>query len=109
MLPYEDLKKITDTEYKIGGTGWAENTIRLLEKCGIKQRGKDGKLVQINISHPTTIDNAMVVGYRYIKNNGTFTEDTFLFKKDNPKPEKFYKGKLEEYLKEYIGTHKKQL
>jgi hypothetical protein len=85
--------------------------IPLLEKHGIRLRQKDGSLKQITLSIPTTKENAFVVGLRYIKNDGTFTEDHFLCESKGfvLKGEEIVhhpKRKLEDELQEYRGTHK---
>jgi hypothetical protein len=56
-----------------------------------------------------------VVGLRYIKMDGTYTEDHFVCSKNqasNLEPveiERYYKGKLERKFQEYKGTHKQQI
>jgi hypothetical protein len=82
--------------------------LELLLREGIKQRQDDGALKQINISKPTSIQDGYVVGLRYIKNDGTQTEDHFLFRKDQVIV-CCYRRDLENVLSEYRGTHKMQV
>jgi hypothetical protein len=87
----------------------------LLSRHGIKIRQNDGALKQITVSIPTSVDNAFVIGLRYIKADGTRTEDLFLcqdnaYKNGVPvEIEPHYKGRLEFRLPEYRGTHKEQV
>jgi len=85
--------------------------IGLLSRQNIKIRQIDGDLTQINISIPITIKNAFVIGLRYIKKDGTCTEDHFLCEKYvvsstmQLEIEPHYKARLEFRLHEYHGTH----
>lgn len=103
--PYEELKAITDQYY----TDWQMPKIGifvdLLNKYGINLRDKDGVLHEITFSVPKSINNALVLGVRYQKKDGTFSEDLFLFQKGND-VQRGYKGKLERTVPEYRGTHK---
>ena len=106
---YKALKIITDNVYKtLRNTGiiieFGSNVIDLLKINGIKLRQKDGKLSQVNISIPKTKEG-IAVGLRYIKKDGTKTEDLFLFQEGKPIV-KGYKGDLEKTLPEYKGSHK---
>lgn len=94
--------------YHQNAESFGDSTIKLLEKYGFKLRQKDGVLYSIIISYPKTIQNSIVVGLRYVKKDGTYTEDHFLFTEDNP-IKAFYKGSIEKILPEYKGTHKDQL
>jgi len=91
----------------------ASSTLCLLSALGIKIRTDDGELKQVTISKPTTIENAFVVGLRYLKNDATYTEDHFVCRKNRApvlEPiERYYKGKLERKFKEYKDTHKEQI
>lgn len=87
----------------------------LLSRQGIKIRQDDGELKQINLSIPTSTENAFVIGLRYIKRDGTYTEDHFLCQKDiEPSTKRLeiephYRGRLEFKLPEYRDTHKQQV
>lgn len=87
----------------------------LLFRHGIKIRQHDGDLKQIIVSIPTSIGNAFVIGLRYVKADGTCTEDHFLCQENAEKNgvpigiEPQYKGRLEFRLPEYRGTHKQQV
>lgn len=89
------------------------DVINLLCEKNIRLRQDDGELIQINISIPTSIKNSFVIGLRYIKKDGTPTEDHCLIKKEIEETEKeivCYRGKrLEQLLTEYKGTHKQQI
>ena len=66
---------------------------------------------QITLSIPTSKGNSFVIGLRYIKNDGTYTEDHFLCEKEGVglKGEVITyhpKRRLELALPEYTGTHK---
>jgi len=87
----------------------------LLSRHSIQLRSDDGELKQVTISKPTTAENAFVVGMRYIKSDGTYTEDHFVCRKNDAsslepvKIERYYKGKLERKFQEYKGMHKEQI
>lgn len=88
---------------------------QLLVQHGITMRQDDGQLKQINISIPTSIEDAFVIGLRYLKRNGKCTEDLFLCPKNlvagitRLQIEPYYKGRLEFILPEYRGTHTQQV
>lgn len=104
---YEELKNITDARYAGNTERYFEKVITLLEKYGIKPRQKDGELLETNISIPKSVKNAIVVGLRYGKKDGSNAEDLFLFQQNHPVVP-YYKGSLENKLKEYLGTHHHQ-
>ena len=66
------------------------------------------------LSKPTTIGNAFVIGLRYMKRDGTYTEDHFSCLKDREASlgtleiQPHYRGQIEFNLPEYRGTHKHQ-
>lgn len=103
---YLELKAITDQYY----TDWKMPPIKvfsdLLKKHGIGLRNKDGELLHITFSIPTSLKDAIVLGVRYEKKDGSFSEDLFLFREKKP-IEKGYKGRLEKTLPEYKGMHKR--
>jgi len=68
----------------------------------------DGELKQLTVSKPTSVENAFVIGLRYIKRDGTQTEDHFPFQ-EGRLVERHYKGTLEQKWPEYGGTHKQQV
>lgn len=104
--PYQKLKIITDRYYSGETRDWASDAIKILTESGIRKRDKDGRLVEVNFSIPTSKRNCFVLGLRYEKNDGSDTEDLFLFKPDKKEVESFYKGRLGQMLGEYQGTHK---
>lgn len=106
---YTELKEITDRVYEGQAEGkqinFAKDVVNLLGRYGIRLRQKDGILHQVNISIPTSVANAIVVGLRYSKSNGSKTEDLFLFQQGTSIVSG-YKGRLEGIIREYSGTHK---
>lgn len=105
---FDELKAITDAIYSENPQGDLHlQIVNILNNHGIRFRQDDGVNPEITISHPTTRQGTMVVGLRYTKNDGTKTEDHFLFQSDLP-IEKHYGKKLEELFPEYKGTHKLQ-
>ena len=110
---FTELKNITDRQYlELEQTGhttqdFHNQIIDLLANHGIKIRQDDGTHPIITVSHPTSLKGSIVVGLRYTKRDGTKTEDLFLFQPgQNIQP--YYKGKLENILTEYRGSHKLQ-
>ena len=102
---YKEFKTITDKYY----TDWQMPNIcffvELLDRYGIKLRKNDGNLHEATFSVPKSINDALVLGIRYQKKDGTFSEDLFLFRKGKP-IQKGYKGELEKIIPEYEETHK---
>ncbi len=102
---YEEFKSITDKYY----TDWQmpdiDVFVKLLNRHGIKLRDKDGALHEATFSVPKSMKDALVLGIRYQKKGGTFSEDLFLFRKGKP-IQKGYRGELEKIVPEYKGTHK---
>lgn len=83
---------------------------RILREHGIRLRQQDGELMQINFSLPRS-HSGLVLGLRYRKRDRSLTEDHFLCTQsgDVLRIEKYYRGDLEDALREYLGTHKAQL
>lgn len=105
---YLDLKSITDAVYSGKKKTYGKEVINLLDDYGIKIRQDDGKIHSINISIPSSINDSIVVGLRYKKEDDSFTEDHFLFQKDHDL-KAYYKGSFEKIAPEYVGTHKEQI
>ena len=105
---YEEIKAITDGIY--GGTlePQAHLFIEVLNKHGIQLRDKDGKFLELTYSIPTSVANSILIGIRYVKDDGTHTEDHFLFEQ-NKSIRSFYKNQIEKVLPEYTGMHKRQI
>jgi len=104
--PYEELKAISDAVYAGERTAWGQDVLALLGRNGIRPRGDDGTLHKVTFSVAKEPDmDTLVVGLRYQKRDGSFTEDTFVFQ---PGKEivKCYGTKIERLLPEYKGTHK---
>lgn len=87
-----------------------EKIISLLSSYGIRLRQPEGgKLKQVNLSIPDSVDGAFVIGLRYVKPDNTPTEDHYLCEKGAGQGEEivpFPKKKLEYKLPEYEGAHK---
>lgn len=76
---------------------------------GIKVRTDDGTLLWTNLSVPSTTGDAIAIGFRYKKRDGTFTEGIFELGLQQPnKVERYYRGAYESARPEYAGTHKFQ-
>jgi hypothetical protein len=60
------------------------------------------------LSKPTTVNNAIVIGLRYVKHDGSHTEDLFTVERGR-QIQAFYKGSLEKVLSEYKDTHKQRV
>src|SRR5262249_10256556 len=81
--------------------------VQVLAGQGIKIRGDDGALRQINQSVPTVRPDVFVVGLRSEKRDGSHTEDHFVFDKARPSViGKCYGKRLDEIFAEYRGAHK---
>lgn len=102
---YDELKEIMDGQYRTSQFAPVHVFINLLAKNGIKPRDKDGAPYEFTLS--TALSKiGMVIGLRYKKNDGSFSEDLFLFEPGQPVTSG-YRGKLEKLLPEYRGTHKR--
>lgn len=107
---FDELKNIMDRVYSGSAITQAEfhdQIVTLLANHGTGLRQDNGINPEVTISHPTSLPGSMVVGLRYTKNDGTKTEDHFLFQPGQP-IQRHYKGNLEEVLLEYKDTHKLQ-
>lgn len=82
--------------------------VDLLNDHGIRLRQRDGQLKQITLSKPTSINSGFVIGLRYVKQDGSHTEDLFTVQKGQ-QIQPFYKGTLEKQWREYQETHKQQV
>lgn len=110
---YIELQKIWQT-CLISGAGELRRVIELLANHGIDLRKKDGTLIQVNLSIPTSREDCYVVGLRYLKKDKTHTEDHFLCERDSEELMReeiayYVKRKLEYVLPEYENTHKQQV
>lgn len=106
MDSYEELKAITDKYY----TDWQMPSVNvftdLLARHGVRLRQKDGVLHEVTFSVPKSVQNGLVLGLRYRKRDGSFSEDPFLFQEGRG-IKTGYRGSLEGMLPEYSGTHKR--
>ena len=103
---FEKLKTITDQVYaRQIPADFHEQIIELLARHGIRIRQDDGSDPKVTISHPTSQPGSMVVGLRYTKDDGSKTEDLFLFYPGHA-IQAYYKGRLQRIFPEYDGSHK---
>ena len=104
---YGTIKELHHKAHETGKAELLKDVPSLLDSWGVKLRADDGVISQVNISNPA--NGVLVIGLRYIKNDGTFTEDIFEFNSSKPHEiAKFYKGKYERERTEYKSTHKQQ-
>ena len=106
---FYELKAITDAYYseKLEGRLAFRRLYGLLGKYNIKLRNKDGCNPKMTFSCPTTGNDKLVLGIRYVKNSGQYREDHFIFQRG----ENIYrcKGKeIDKLLPEYRGMHEHQ-
>jgi len=80
----------------------------LLKDQGIRIREDDGDLKQLTLSTPTSVNSGFVIGLRYIKKDGSHTEDLFSVEQGQ-QVKSYYKGSLQKQWPEYRGTHKQQI
>jgi len=85
------------------------DVLDLLTRQGIGLRQKDGELRQVTSSKPTSIPHGFVIGLRYVKRDGSLTEDHFAVEAGQKIVEPHYRGTLERKWPEYRGTHKQQV
>lgn len=105
---FDELKTITDRVYSGDiPLDFHQSIVGILVNYGIGLRQDDGSNPKVTISHPTSLPGSVVVGLRYTKEDGTKTEDHFLFQQGQPIT-RCYGKKLEELIPEYKGAHKLQ-
>ncbi|MCD4692669.1 MAG: hypothetical protein K8R79_07140 [Calditrichales bacterium] len=104
---YEIIKNIHSKANESGKADVLKSISSLFESWNIRLRTDDGELYQVNISNPE--QNIIVVGLRYLKKDGSFTEDIFEFSSLSPNEvSNHYKGRYERQRTEYKDTHKQQ-
>jgi hypothetical protein len=103
---YARLKPITDAAQAGALEPWSPSVIDLLARYKVNVQRLEDVKAQANLSFPTSIKDheSMAVGFRYAKEDGTFTEDLFLFVEDVGLT-CYYRGSQEEALPEYADTH----
>lgn len=112
---YSTLERLWNRHLISEAVDIEDEVLRLLSRQNTKIRQDDGKLKQINLSIPISIKNAYVIGLRYIKKDGTHTEDHYLCQRDAEPSTKSLElephtdRRLEYLLPEYRGTHKQQV
>jgi hypothetical protein len=105
---YVTIKSIWNRYFSGSAIDVPKEVLDLLLREDIRIRQKDGTLKQVNISRPTSMPNSFVVGLRYMKKDGTPTEDHFLCRDGYP-IESHYGKRLEMVLPEYKETHKQRV
>ena len=91
----------------ISRTDFHNQVLTILGNSGIRIRQNDGVNPVVTVSYPISLPESIVVGLRYTKNDGTKTEDHFIFQEGRA-IEKCYGKKLARLMPEYKGTHKLQ-
>jgi len=81
--------------------------LELLAVHGIRPRDKDGHLLRITVSRPTSNQRAFALGLRYKKKDGPLTEDLFQVDPDTGVTRN-NNGCIERMWPEYSDTHKSQ-
>ncbi len=115
LNPYDELKICSDNYYanqtKENGKIVFNKAIELLQNQGTGLRPANHKIVNKSFSIPISRKNCFVIGIRYIKPNGTYTEDHFLFEEGETEIKKGNGKKkwLEKILPEYRRSHKLQI
>ncbi len=105
---YAKLKALWNRCTTIGDRQVEAEVVDLLEGTDIRLRQRDSHLKQITLSIPTTVNSGFVIGLRYVKQDGSHTEDLFTVQPDQ-QIQPFYKGSLQKQWLEYQGTHKRQV
>lgn len=85
-----------------------EEILDLLQDQGKRIRQVDGELWQITLSKPNSVSSGFVIGLRYVKKDGTLTEDLCTVERGRP-IECHYKGRLQQQWPEYRETHKQEV
>jgi len=106
----EELEGIKDSLEHLSETAvGTELLVPLSSGIFVTSKISDTKTVLMNVGDgvvvPKSMKDALVLGIRYQKKGGTFSEDLFLFRKGKP-IQKGYRGELEKIVPEYKGTHK---
>ncbi len=87
----------------------AADIVEILNRNGIGLRQRDGELRQVTLSKPLSVNSGFVIGLRYVKRDGTHTEDLFTTVVGEHQIEPCYKGSLQRQWPEYRGTHKQPI
>ena len=103
---YARLKPITDAAQRGGLKPWSPAVIDLLARYKVDVQRLEDVKTQANLSFPTSINdhNSIAIGFRYVKEDGTFAEDLFVFV-EGIGLTCYYRGSQEEALPEYSDTH----
>lgn len=114
MNPYTTLKNYTDAYYADQSEEKRKQVftkaVELLRDQGVRLR-PNHQIVNKTFSIPKSKSNCFVIGIRYRKPNGIYTEDHFLFEEGKFEIRKGNGKKkwLEKLLPEYKGAHKLQI
>ena len=115
LSPYDELKICSDEYYanqtKKNSRAVFAKAVELLQNQGIRLRPANHTIANKTFSIPISRENCFVIGVRYVKPDGTHTEDHFLFEEGETEIKKGSGKKkwLEELLSEYKGSHKLQI
>ncbi|MBI3374285.1 MAG: hypothetical protein HY017_21385 [Betaproteobacteria bacterium] len=105
---YAELEALWNRCTATGDRQVEAEVVDLLEGHGIRLRQRDGQLKQITLSTPTSVNSGFVIGLRYVKQDGSHTEDLFTVQ-PGQQIQPFYKGSLQKQWPEYQGTHERQV
>ena len=106
MDPFVELGAIWETATGKKDVVVAGEVVDLLRRNDIGLRQDDGDLRQVTLSKPVSVSSGFVVGLRYIKRDGTLTEDLFTAVAEEHQIKSWYKGSLQGRWPKYQGTHK---
>lgn len=105
---YGEMVSVWALHSSKGDQATAEAVLAIFARNGIQPRQDDGYLIQITLSRRTATVNEIVIGLRYMKRDGTQTEDHFLTA-PNRGLTYYNKRSLETRSPEYKGAHKQQV
>ena len=81
--------------------------VQILGADDIKPRQKDGVPRRATLSIPTSKEYIFVLGLRFQKKDGTYTEDAYKIEEEKT-IQYLNKGEIEKLFLEYKDTHKRQ-
>jgi hypothetical protein len=105
---FAEVESIWTRCIETGQKKFDNDILALLQDQGIRIRQDDGDLKQLTLSKPTSVNSGFVIGLRYIKKDGSHTEDLFSVEQGQ-QVKSYYTGSLEKQWPEYRGTHKQQI
>jgi hypothetical protein len=103
---YQQLVEIHNRAAASGDPEALRQIPSLLTSWGLRPRADDGTLLWTNLSVPTSVSDAITVGLRYVKRDGSLTEDVFEVASHNPDTViSYYRGTYQSERPEYASTH----